>query len=154
MQRGYGSTPLSPRRLVFVARLILTKFRVRAVGHNLRVFAVVIGVVSTIAWAPFAIMVFVSSALHNVLSLLTLWAGAGVLGVTGFWLWIFLAKLRFRAARGLVSVFIVTGILAMAPVSLLGRIGFVVAMPAIVAGAVALMTMWLPRKSERADGIA
>ena len=122
----------------------MTTFRVRAVGYRLRVFAVVIGVLSTIAWAPFAIMVFVSSALHNVLSLLTLWAGAGMLGISGFWLWIFLAKLKFRGARPVVSAFIVAGILAMAPISLMAWIGFVVAMPAIVAGVIALMAMWVP----------
>lgn len=121
------------------------------IRHRARVIAVAVGVVSTVAWAPFAFMVSVGSALHSV-NLLTLWAGSGVLGLTGFWLWLFLAKLKFRGANTVVSVFIAAGILAMAPVALSNRLGFVLAIPAIAAGVFAILDMWLPNEQVQQSG--
>lgn len=103
---------------------------------------------STVVWAPLAFMVSVGSGLHG-MSLLTLWAGSGVLGLTGFWLWLFLVKLKFRGATIVVSVCIAAGILAMAPLALSNRLGFVLAMPAIAAGVFAIVDIWLPNEQMR-----
>jgi hypothetical protein len=120
--------------------------------RRVRVMAVAVGVVSTVAWAPFAFMVAVGSALHKIISLLTLWAAFGALGLTGFWLWLFLAKLKFRGARTLVSAFIAAGILAIAPLAVLNRLAFVLAIPAIAVGVFALTDMWLPDEQLRQSG--
>ena len=112
------------------------------VRHRARVVAAAVGVVSTVVWAPFAFMVSVGSAFHG-MSLLTLWAGSGVLGLAGFWLWLFLAKMTFRRASTVVSVLIAAGILAMAPVAFSNALGAVFAIPAIAAGAFAIVDVWL-----------
>jgi len=120
----------------------------------LKTFAVCLGIVVTVKFAPFAIMAaFALSGafwgdpwLRNATTA-ALWPLLGVSGLVGFWLWAFAKRPASSTKRIVLSLLIGIGVAVVAPFVFLGGVLTVVAAMGMLAGIAAITELWLPERA-------
>lgn len=124
------------------------------------IFAVVVGVPGTLVFVPviaLALSVFLTGVLGAVMgysaesgpmrgALLALaWGGAGVIGLIGFWAWVFMRRGTSRRGRTAIACCVGAGMCAVAPFALGGDLLGTLAVNGLVAGTAICAWLLFPR---------